>query len=97
MAVKELALTTHCGVIHLAGPDYLDRMTFARLACSMLGMDATFLHPRPTAELGQRAPRPLRGGLDAGKVRRMLTTPLIGPPQGLSLMRDQLRAHGMLP
>jgi dTDP-4-dehydrorhamnose reductase len=96
-AVKELALATHRGVVHVAGPDYLDRMAFARLACSVFGLDATFLHPRPTAEFGQRAPRPLRGGLDTAKARRILTTPLAGPQQGLALMREQLRAQGMLP
>jgi len=96
LAVKELALAVQRGVFHLAGPEYCDRMTFARLACGVFGLVPDFLRPRSTAELGQRAPRPLRGGLDASKARAVLATPLLGPQQGLALMKEQLRAHGLL-
>jgi dTDP-4-dehydrorhamnose reductase len=95
-AVRELALSGHRGVYHVVGPDHLDRITFARFACSVFGLDPGFLRPRTTAELGQRARRPLRGGLDTTKVRAVLVTPLLAPRQGLELMKERLRAEGMM-
>ena len=95
-AVREVACSAQRGVLHLVGPDYLDRMSFARLACSIFELDPSFLRPRSTAELGQRAPRPLRGGLDASKARGLLNTELLGPRQGLALMKQRLQQEGML-
>ncbi len=95
-AVRELADSTPRGIYHLVGPTCLDRVSFARLACDVFGLDAGFLRPRTTAELGQRAPRPLRGGLDAAKARAVLTTPLLEPRRGLELMKQRLRDAGRL-
>ena len=96
VAVKELALSTHCGIYHVAGPGCLDRTSFARLACEVFGLDPGFLRPRTTAELNQRAPRPLRGGLDAAKARAVLATPLLAPRRGLELTKDRLRQEGLM-
>jgi dTDP-4-dehydrorhamnose reductase len=95
--VSELARSPHRGVYHVAGPEYLDRFSFARLVCGVFGVDAGFLRPRCTADLGQRARRPLRGGLDTTKVRSVIATPLLGPQRGLELMRERLAKEGMLP
>jgi dTDP-4-dehydrorhamnose reductase len=96
VAVKELALSSHRGIFHVVGPEYLDRVSFARLACRVFDLDPGFLQPRPTAELGQRARRPLRGGLDATKARAVLSTALQAPRPGLELMKRRLQAEGML-
>lgn len=95
IAVKELALSTHRGVFHVAGPEHLSRISFALLACGVFGLDASFVRPCSTAELGQRAARPLRGGLETAKARSVLTTQLVAPRQGLGLMEERLRAEGM--
>lgn len=95
-AVKELALSPLRGIYHVAGPECLDRVSFARLACEVLGLDPGFLRLRTTAELAQRAPRPLRGGLDTAKARAALTTGLLGPRRGLELMRERLRQEGRI-
>jgi dTDP-4-dehydrorhamnose reductase len=94
-AVRELALSPHRGIFHVVGPEYLDRVSFARLACTVFGLDPGFLRPCPTAALGQRAPRPLRGGLDSAKARAVLSTVLLAPRQGLELMKRRLQAEGM--
>lgn len=96
VAVDELARSNRRGVYHVVGPEYLDRITFARLACEVFGLNPSFLRARTTAELGQRAPRPLRGGLDATKARGVLKTPLLAPRQGLEQMRMRLHGEGML-
>ena len=95
-AVKELALSGHRGIYHVVGPECLNRLSFARLACDVFGLDAGFLRPRTTAELGQRAPRPLRCGLQTAKVRAVLTTELVAPRRGLELMQQRLRQEGLL-
>lgn len=95
-AVRELAAGSLHGVLNVVGPDFLDRVSFARLACEALGIDAGFLRPTPTLELGQRARRPLRGGLDISRARSVLSTPLLGARDGLALMRQRLHAEGVL-
>ena len=95
-AVKELAASRHCGVFNMVGPEHLSRVSFALLACSVFGLDPKVVRPQTTAEIGQRALRPLRGGLDTARVRSLLTTPLVPPRQGLQLMKERLRAEGVM-
>lgn len=57
------------GIWHLCGPELLSRMEFAEQVAEFLGLDAGLLEPVPTAELGQRAPRPLSAGLATDKLR----------------------------
>jgi dTDP-4-dehydrorhamnose reductase len=95
-AVRELAQSPHRGILHVAGPEYIDRISFARLACAVFGIDPGFLRPRTTAELAQRAPRPLRGGLDCSKAQAALSTRLLPPRRGLEQVKERLRSAGML-
>ena len=90
-AMHELALGSARGIYHVVGPEWLDRVSFARLACEVFGLDPGFLRPRLTAELGQPAPRPLRGGLQTAKARALLKTELLPPRRGLELMKQRLR------
>lgn len=84
------------GTWHLAGADVLDRMAYARLVCHVFGLDASCLTPATTAELGQKAARPLAGGLRITKAQGELRTPLRGVEAGLRAMRAALdgRAPG---
>jgi dTDP-4-dehydrorhamnose reductase len=94
--VRELVSSGCHGIYHVVGPECMDRVSFARLACEVFGLDPAFLRVRTTAELRQRAPRPLRGGLQTAKVRAILKTQLLGPRRGLELMRERLRHEGLL-
>lgn len=78
------------GLFHIVGPDRLDRYAFALAICDTFGLDPDFLEPLPTPAMGQRAPRPLRGGLRAEKVRGKVTTALRGIADGLQAMRDRI-------
>jgi dTDP-4-dehydrorhamnose reductase len=80
------------GIWHLAGADTLDRMAFARLICRVFELDGSRLTPATTAELGQKAARPLDGGLDVGRAKRRLKTPLRGAEAGLRAMQAALAA-----
>jgi dTDP-4-dehydrorhamnose reductase len=81
------------GVYHLAGDGVLDRFAFARLACQVFALDPSRLTPAATAALGQKAPRPLKGGLLIAKARAALSTPLRSPEAGLRAMRMALESH----
>jgi dTDP-4-dehydrorhamnose reductase len=51
------------GVVHVAGPDYVNRAEWARLAVAMFGLDPGRVVAAPTVDLKQAALRPLRAGL----------------------------------
>ena len=78
------------GIWHLAGADTLDRMAFSQLVCRVFELDGSRLTPATTAELQQKAARPLDGGLAVGKAQRLLKTPLRGAEAGLRTMKAAL-------
>jgi dTDP-4-dehydrorhamnose reductase len=62
-AAVMLAEERQSSLIHVAGPDVIDRVHFAQAIAAALGQDPSGIQGRPTAALGQAAPRPLSGGL----------------------------------
>jgi dTDP-4-dehydrorhamnose reductase len=74
------------GIFHAAGPDLLDRASFGKLACTVLGLDPATVEPVSTDSLQQPARRPLRGGLVCEK----LPVPMRGARAGLEALRDWL-------
>jgi len=92
-AVKELALSHHVGVVHPVGPDYLSRIEFARLGAEILGLAPDFLQPVSTAELGQAARRPLRGGVDNRSTQALLKTRLVGAREGLHAVKRRMEEY----
>ena len=62
-AVVALVEAGESGLIHVAGPEVMDRPRFARALAEGFGLDPDLIGARTTAELGQGAPRPLSGGL----------------------------------
>jgi dTDP-4-dehydrorhamnose reductase len=92
VASVELAERDKTGLYHLAGPDSLDRYSFARQVCQVFGYDPGFLEARLTAELSQQAPRPLSAGLLVQKAREELRTRMRPALEGLTAMREELLA-----
>jgi dTDP-4-dehydrorhamnose reductase len=62
-AVVLLAEARQSGLIHVAGPEIMDRPSFARALATAFGLDPRLIESHPTSALGQGALRPLRGGL----------------------------------
>ncbi|MGH7324865.1 MAG: SDR family oxidoreductase [Candidatus Rokuibacteriota bacterium] len=93
-AVVELAERGVSGVLHVAGPMVLDRHAFALVACDVFGLDRSLMVPVATAELGQRAARPLNAGLRVNRARALLTVGLLGPREGLTAMRKAVERAG---
>ncbi|HEY5726545.1 MAG TPA: SDR family oxidoreductase [Methylomirabilota bacterium] len=71
------------GLYHMAGADTLDRWAFSRLIVETFELDGSHLTPAITAELTQKAARPLKGGLRVGKAQAALATRLRGAAEGL--------------
>jgi len=90
LASVELCERGLSGLWHLAGPEALDRYEFAALVCKVFGLDASRLSAVTTASLGQKARRPLDGGLEVGKAQGRLTARLRAPVDGLRAMREVL-------
>ena len=56
------------GLVHLVGPEVMDRPRFARAIAKAFGLDPGLIVAKTTEELGQTTPRPLNGGLLSPKL-----------------------------
>jgi dTDP-4-dehydrorhamnose reductase len=71
-AVVGLVEGGHSGLIHVAGPEVMDRVRFAKELARGFDMDPSLIIGKTTAELGQGAPRPLSGGLLSPRLESLL-------------------------
>lgn len=62
-AVVSLIERGRSGLVHLVGPEAIDRASWARRIATAFGLDPGPVVGRTTAELGQGAPRPLNASL----------------------------------
>lgn len=62
-AVVSLVELGQSGLIHVAGPEVMDRVEFAKGIARGFGLDPSLIVGKTTLELGQVVPRPLNGGL----------------------------------
>ena len=94
-ATLGLLIGAHTGLFHVAGPDFLPRTEFAYQACRILGLDASLIQPITTAELGQKAARPLLGGLKSDRLAATLGPSLMrSPEQGIRDWLARVKAIG---
>ncbi len=95
-AVVSLVEAGHSGLVHVAGPDWIDRVTFAQALANAFGLDASLIEARTTESLGQPAARPLKGGLRTELLDQWLPGALkpLGPT--LDDFRSRLKQGGDL-
>ena len=74
------------GILHAGGSSYLSRYDIAIETARHFGLDEGLLTPITTADLGQTARRPLRGGLKIDLAVSKLKTRLLEFDEALSLM-----------
>jgi len=93
-ALGELIETGKRGVYHLVGLDRLQRADFACRILRALDHDCGRVQPVTTAELGQKAPRPLAAGLKTDKARSVLQAhPLWDLDTALRFTLSQMRGR----
>jgi dTDP-4-dehydrorhamnose reductase len=82
------------GLWNVAGSSVMDRYSFARLAAQTFGLDTGLVIPVRTAELHQKARRPLGAGLLVGKLVKTLGWAPSGPEEGLKRMAAEINTEG---
>lgn len=80
------------GVYNVAGPDVMDRYSFALLIVRVFGLNKDMIQPIDTPSLGQKARRPLKAGLIVEKVERETGIKMVGAREGLIFVKERL--HG---
>ena len=78
------------GIIHLAGPQVMDRGSFASAIAKTFGLDETKIQAKPTSELPQGAPRPLAGGLTSERLGTFQPDLMRSPEQALLDFREKV-------
>jgi len=78
------------GVYNVVGTDVVSRFAFAQEICRVFDLDASLITPVCTAQLRQKAPRPLRAGLRIEKVAQAISIPLLGITEGLQRYKNEL-------
>lgn len=91
-AMIQLVAQDAHGVFNVCGSETINRYDFAVAAARAFGFDPALVVPAMTAELNQRARRPLNGGLTVGKVQRALGRPMLDTAAGLRAMANAVAA-----
>lgn len=87
-ALVEVASRQLPGIYHVAGPEFISRYEFALRIAQVMGLDPAYIRPVQTSELGQKAKRPLKGGLSSEKIGRILGWRPQSIEQGLTRMKQ---------
>ncbi len=92
LALKKLVELDARGIIHAAGPDFVSRLDFAKKAARILNLDETLIEGLPTADLNQKARRPLKAGLRTELLKQKVGVLMRGVEDGVSDFKS-LFAH----
>lgn len=99
--LDDLALTTLevirrrlSGVFHVGSRDWMHRLEFTKTIASVFGADPEMVSAMSTAELQQKAPRPMRGGLQTAGTEAALGLSFATTRHGLITVRRQLQLMG---
>lgn len=80
------------GTWHFGSREVVSRYTFALKIADVFGLDAELISPISTADLGQKAPRPMRSGLICDKLAEELGYPILPIHAELELLREEMYA-----
>lgn len=81
------------GVINVVGSERMPRSELGRILARTMALDPGLIVPLPTSEMGQKARRPLQGGLKTDKLLRCLGTEPFSLTESLKPFRRQWRAE----
>ncbi len=81
------------GIFNVVGKDRITRSDLGKALARAMDLDPALIIPVPTSEIGQRAARPLRGGLMTEKVKRILGEEALGLNESLQRFHDEWLAR----
>lgn len=88
-AAVALVQRGHSGVFNVSGPECMSRYEFAIKIADVMRLDASLVRPAMTADLLQRAARPLAAGLSIDRVTQVLGSEFMrSVKEGLLAFRD---------
>lgn len=94
LAAVRLVEERRAGLVHVAGPQVIDRVQFARALAEAFALDPNLIVGRPTHETGPETPRPLRSGLLTRQLDRWLPGVMHPLSQTLKDFKDRLSDSG---
>ena len=92
LAAVMLAERGTSGLIHVAGPEVMDRVRFARALAEGFGLDPALILAGTTAELPKGTPRPLDGGLRTPRLDALASGLMRPMSRSLADFRERLGA-----
>lgn len=81
------------GTLNVVGKDRMPRSELGKHLARAMGLDPDLIKPVPTSELGQKARRPLHGGLITAELQRILRAEPPDLAESLKRFRQQWRAE----
>jgi dTDP-4-dehydrorhamnose reductase len=78
------------GIFHVTGSQYVSRYDFALALAEVFGFDPALINRIKTADLNQRAPRPMHSRFSPQKLENETGVRMHGVAAGLSLLKKQL-------
>lgn len=82
-ALWQMVRTSYHGIVHTAGTEIVSRYEFAQKIAQVFDLDNSLINPITTADLKQKAPRPLKSGLIVDKAVHSLGLELSDVEGGL--------------
>jgi len=89
--IWQMVLRQSRGIYHIAGREIVDRYAFALKIAHVFALNAALIEPVATAQLQQRAPRPMKSGLVVQKAMEELGISLSDVETGLRRFAAEYR------
>lgn len=81
------------GTFNVAGPNYVNRVQFAKAVAETFDLDRHLIEKVDTKQLDQQAARPARGGLTTEKLKQELGDCPRPLREGLRAMKERMKGH----
>jgi dTDP-4-dehydrorhamnose reductase len=93
-AMRAVFESKKSGIFHTTGADYVSRYDFAIKMAQVFGFDASRINRSKTADLNQKAPRPLESEFILDKLKKETGYLPMSLEASLTLLREQLSSKG---
>ena len=89
-ALRQVFEQNRTGIFHAAGSEYISRFDFTIKLAQVFGFDSSLVNRIKTAELNQKAPRPMNSRFTMKKLETETGVKMRDVESGLRLLKTQL-------